>query len=170
MKKEKQLFLDQISDQVNASPTFLIAQYDKLTANQANEFRRKMQNVGVSFEVVRKRMLLKAAEKSGVKLSLEMLPGHIGVLFIAHDPIEATKAVLKFSDDNEKCMQLLGAQMEGHLISKEDVQALSKIPPKNELRAQFLGLLEAPMAETLGVMDALLTSVLHCVNNKSKEA
>jgi large subunit ribosomal protein L10 len=99
-----------------------------------------------------------------------MLPGHIGVLFVSKDLLEATKAVLKFSDDNDSCMQLLGAQMDGYLISKEDVQTLSKIPPKNELRAQFLGLLQAPMAETLGVMDALLASVLHCVNNKSKEA
>ena len=170
MKKEKQLFLDQISDQVSSSPTFLVTQYAKLTANQANDFRRKMQNVGVSFEVFRKRMLLKAAEKAGVMLSLDMLPGHIGILFIEEDPIEATKAVLKFSDENNKCLELLGAQMEGHLISKEDVQALSKIPSKNVLRAQFLGLLEAPMAETLGVIDALLTSVVHCINNKITEA
>jgi large subunit ribosomal protein L10 len=36
------------------------------------------------------------------------------------------------------------------------------------MRAQFLGLLEAVPAQTLGVMDALLTSVVYCLDNKSK--
>ena len=43
---------------------------------------------------------------------------------------------------------------------------MSKLPSKDEMRAQFLGTLEAPMAQTLAVMDALLTSVVHCLNNK----
>ena len=62
MKHEKTLLLDEIRDQIQDTPSYLIAQYAKLSANKANDFRRQMAKIGVNFEVVRKRVLVKAAQ------------------------------------------------------------------------------------------------------------
>ena len=51
--------------------------------------------------------------------------------------------------------------------SASDVEQISKLPSKEEMRAQFLGTLEAPLSQTLGVIEALLTTVMHCLENKS---
>ena len=64
-------------------------------------------------------------------------------------------------------MNVLTGYMDGKLYNAEEVKTLSELPSKDELRAQFVGLLEAPMGQTLGVFDALLTSVIHCLNNKA---
>ncbi len=170
MKHEKQLLLDEIKGQIERSGSYLIAQYAKLPANKANEFRRQMAKMGVDFEVVRKRVLIKAAAASGVELSVDSLPGHIGIIMPKNDPIEATKAVLQYSEGNDNCFQLLGGRVDGLLIGAQDMKRLSQLPSKPEMRAQFLGLLEAPLAQTLAVMDALLSSVVYCLDNKSKEA
>ena len=166
MKKEKQLLLDDIQTQIAGEPAFFIAQYVKLTANKANQFRREMAKVGVNFEVIRKRVLLKAASSAGIAISLDTLPGHIGVLFTRNDPIETAKAVLKYSSENDNCLELLAGRVEGRMIAAEDVKQLSKLPGKKEMQAQFLGLLEAPMSQTLAVFEALLSSVVYCVDNK----
>ncbi len=167
MKAEKQLLLDEIKVQLTHKPSFLIAQYEKLTANKANEFRREMKKYGVHLEMMRKRMLLKAAENAtAAKLSIDLLPGHIGIIFINNDPVEATKAVLQFSSSNDNCLKLLGAQVDGQLVNASDVKRLSELPSKPQMRAQFLGLLEAPMAETLAIFEALLSSVVYCLDNK----
>ena len=169
MKHEKQLLLDEIQGQIQQSPSYLIAQYAKLSANKANEFRRQMAKIGVDFEVVRKRVLVKAAAQAGIPLDVKSLPGHIGLIVPKNDPVEATKAVLQYSSGNENCFQLLGGRVEGLHVGKEDMKRLSELPTKPEMRAQFLGLLEAPLAQTLAVMDALLSSVVYCLDNKSKE-
>lgn len=169
MKKEKQLFLEEIKCQVAENPSFIIAQYEKLTANRANDFRRQMAKQGIQFEVVRKRMLAKACQQTGFSLSLQEMQGHIGVLSTVNDPMDAIKAVIKYSDANEKCFQLLAARFEGNMISKEAVEALSKLPSKDQLRSEFLGLLEAPMSQTLAVFEALLSSLVCCVDNKVKK-
>lgn len=169
MKQEKQLLLDDIQSQIVSEPSFFIAKYVKLTANRANDFRRQMAKAGVNFEVVRKRVLLKAANSAGVTLTLDTLPGHIGVLFTQNDPIESAKAVLKYSGDNDNCVELLAARVEGHMIGGDDVKQLAKLPSKKEMQAQFLGLLEAPMSQTLAVFEALLTSVVYCVDNKTQQ-
>jgi len=114
-------------------------------------------------------MLLKAAEEIGVSFDGEPLPGHIGVIFTGEDAIETVKAVLQFSKDSGDVVKILMGRIDGQMYSVADVEKLSKLPGKDEMRAQFLGLLEAPMAQTLATMDALLCSVVHCLANKAEE-
>lgn len=169
MKAEKQLLLDEVTNQLKSRAAFVIMRYQSLDANKANSFRREIANLGGNVEVVRKRLLIKAAETLGVKLDLEALPGHIGIVLAGQDPIETTKAVFRFSQDNDKAVEVIGGQFEGQLYTGEQVKALSMLPSKDEMRAQFLSTLEAPMAQTLAVLDALLTSVVYCLDNKSKQ-
>ncbi|MBS0654461.1 MAG: 50S ribosomal protein L10 [Verrucomicrobia bacterium] len=167
MKKEKQFLLDEIKEQLQRSPSFLIAQYSSFGANRANEFRRALRKIGVDIEIVRKRMFFKAAEELGIPLSVDC-QGHIGIIFAGNEPVEVTQSVLDYSKGNDSCFELLGGRVEGHVITASDVKRLSQLPNKNTMRAQFLGLLEAPMAQTLATMEALLTSVAYCLENKAQ--
>jgi large subunit ribosomal protein L10 len=169
MRQEKQLLLDEIKEQLDKYSSFLIMRYAGLSANAANNFRREVVKAGGDVEVVRKRVLIRAAQVAGIKLDLEALPGHIGLVFAGKDPLETTKLVFKLSQENEKAIQIIGGRFEGRLYNGPEVEILSTLPSKDEMRAQFLGVLEAPMAQTLAVMEAVLTSVVYCLDNKSKQ-
>jgi large subunit ribosomal protein L10 len=169
MRHEKQLLLDDIKDQINQYNSFLIVRYLGFSANKANDLRRELAQLGGAYEVVRKRVLIKAAENAGITLDVNALPGHIGLVFGGKDPFEVTKSVFKFSQENEKVVEVIGGRFDGLLYNAEQVEILSKLPSKDEMRAQFLSVLEAPMSNTLAVMEALLTSVMHCLENKSQQ-
>lgn len=168
MRKDKQLLLDEIQDQIKQTDSFVVMRYLGLSANKANAFRREVGKLGGSVGVMRKRVLVKAAQAAGIPLDVKELPGHIGLVYATKEPIELAKFVIKFSDDNDKVLEVVGGRIDGQLYSGADVDALSKLPGKDEMRAQFLGTLEAPMAQTLAVMEALLSSVVYCLDNKSK--
>jgi large subunit ribosomal protein L10 len=170
MRKEKQLLLDDISEQLTQFEAFVITSYQGLSANKANSLRTEMAKHGSSVEVIRKRVLIKAALKAGLSLNLAELPGHIAIVFSGKDPIETTKAVFKFSQDNKQVLEVVGGRIEGKLYSGQDVEKLSKLPGKDEMRAQLLSVLEAPMSQTLAVMEAVLTSVVYCLDNKCKQS
>jgi len=169
MRQEKQLLLDEIQGHIEKHKTFVIMRYQGLEANKANAFRREVAKLGGNIEILRKRLLVKAAAAAGIQLNLDALPGHIGLVLAGQDPIETTKAVFKFSQDNNKAVEVIGGHFEGQLFNGEQVKALSLLPGKDEMRAQLLGTFEAPMAQTLAVMDALLTSVVYCLDNKSQQ-
>ena len=169
MKQEKQLLLDEIKNQIASSAGFVLTQYSAMSANKANEFRKEMAKIGAHFEVVKKRVFIKAADQLDLKFDLDALSGHVGVVIAANDLLEATKAVIKFSDGGGAAFGLLGGLFDGLIVSAEEAVQLSKLPSKDVMRAEFLGLLEAPMASMLGVVDAALTSVIHCLNNKAVE-
>jgi large subunit ribosomal protein L10 len=168
MRQDKQLLLDEIKDQIVGSDSFVVMRYLKLSANKANQLRKEVGKLGGNIGVMRKRVLIKAAEAAGISLDVKALPGHIGLVYAKNDPLELTKLVVKFGEDNDKSVEVVGGRIDGQLYNAADVNALSKLPGKDEMRAQLLSVFEAPMAQTLAVMDALLSSVVYCLDNKVK--
>lgn len=169
MREEKQLLLDEVRKYIDANDSFLIMSYQGLTANKANEFRGNISRKGGVVEIVRKRILVKAAEVAGITMDLKTMQGHIGLIFGGSDPLETAKFVFKFGEENGKAIQVIGGRFEGQLYNAADMEMLSKLPNKDEMRAQLLSVLEAPMSHTLGVIDAVLSSVVYCLDNKSKQ-
>jgi large subunit ribosomal protein L10 len=169
MRPEKQLLLDDIKDKIAASQAVVVARYSKLEPNKVAGFRTNLAKTGGSLAVVKKRVLLKAAHAAGLTLDADLLEGHIAVIFLSDDPFSTTKIIYQFSEENEKNIEVLGGRFEGALCSAKDVEQISKLPSKDEMRAQLLSVLEAPLSQTLAVVDALLTSVMHCLENKSQQ-
>jgi len=170
MREEKKLFLNEIKEKLDDAQAMILTRYSSLTPDLSADFRNKLAEAGGSYKVVPKRVLIKAAKAAGISLEYEQLQGHIGVVFAGIDTIAPTKAVFKFAKENEETLEVLAGQFEGKICSAADVKAISELPSQDEMRAQLLGLFEAPMAETLSVMEALLTSIIYCLENKMQEA
>lgn len=166
MRKEKQLLLDQIKDEiVDASAMFMLS-YQNLGPNQTFELRDEVRKAGGRMTVVKKRVFVKALEAAGVDVGSVDMTGHLAVVYTGDDTVAPTKAVFKFGNENAKTLDILGGHFEGKAVSAGDVVAISKLPSANEMRAELLGVFEAPLAQTLAVFDALLTSIPHVLENK----
>lgn len=170
MRKEKQLLLDEVKSQIEQRESFVIMRYSALDANKTAEFRRQVVSLGGEFEVIKKRILVKAAQQAGRDVNLQMLDrGHIGLVFADKEALAITKVIFKFGKDTNDAVEVLGGFFEGKLYNAGDVEKLSQLPSKDEMRAQLLATLEAPMAQTVAVMQSALCAVLYCLENKAKE-
>ncbi len=169
MRAEKELLKREIQDKLKNFDSFVIMNYAGLNANVANDFRREVAKLGGDVEVVRKRVLLKAAEEAGIPLEYHLYLAILELFLSGQDPIETTKMVFKFGQDREKVIQVIGGRFDGRLYAGADVERLATLPGKDEMRAQLLSVFEAPLSQTLAVMEALLASVPHCLINKGKQ-
>lgn len=169
MRPEKQLLLDEIKHKIDASKAFVLTSYQKMDPNLASTLRVKLGSTGGSFAVLSKRLLIKAAQKDGMTFDRKQLQGHIGIVFANVDPVQTTKSIFDFCKENESVLEVLGGRFEGKLVSRQDVKEIAELPSKDEMRAQLLSVLEAPLSGTLSVMESALTSILFCLENKSSE-
>lgn len=168
MRPEKQFLLDEIKDKIDGSKALLFTRYQKLTPNLASTLRSMLAQSGDGFEVVKKRILAKAAAESGFQVDLNAMEGHIAVVFASNDPIQTTKAIYQFKQSNEDILEVLGGRFEGKLYGAEDIEQISKLPSKEEMRSQLLATFEAPLSLFLGTVDAALCSVPYCLENKNQ--
>jgi large subunit ribosomal protein L10 len=169
MRAEKQLLLDEIKEKIEESNGFVALNYQKFTAAKAREFRDKMAEVGGEFEVIKKRVFIKAAESVGIQIDEKGLTGHVGIVFAKEDTTSVVKQSVKFGEENDKAVAVLAGHIDGVVCNAEDVEAIAKLPNLQEMRAQFLGLLEAPMAQSAQVLQAVLASILYCLEEKEKK-
>lgn len=169
MRHEKHYLLDEIKEGIDDSELMMVLSYQKLDANQTAEFRKEIHQVGGSMLVVKKRVFLKAAEAAGFHLKLENLQGHIGLVFSAKEAVSTTKAIYKFRKGNDKTVEILGGHFQKQACSALDFEKISKLPSLDQMRSELLGTLEAPMAQTLAVVNALLTSVIYCLEGKANQ-
>ncbi len=167
MRAEKQLFLDELHSVIEGSKALIVVNYQHLAPNLSSELRKQLMKAGGDLTVVKKRILMKAVAAAGISIGEELLTGHIALISAIEDPITTTKAAFDFCGAHEGVIKILCGHFEGRILSKEQVTTLSKLPGKDQMRAELLGLLEAPMAQTLATMEALLTSLAHCLENKS---
>jgi len=168
MRPEKQLLLDDIRDRLTGATSFLVTRYQGLSVPVTNDFRSQVRQSGGDFEVVRKRVLIKAASAAKLPFDEIALEGHIGIVF-TEDALATAKTVVAFHKDNAGTVELVAGWIDGVLYGAEDVARFAKLPSLEVMRSQLVGLFEAPMAQTLSVIEAVLTCVIHCLNNKAEE-
>ncbi len=169
MREEKQLLLDDIKDKINSSSAFVVANYQGLGSALCHNLRTSIAKCGGDFEIVKKRIFLKAAEQIGIKVNFHDLPGHIGIVFAIDDPVTVVKAAFDFAKENKKTLTFIQGRFEGQDCSADDVKEISKLPSKDQMRSELLGLFEAPMSQMLSVMEALLLSPIYCLENKVEQ-
>lgn len=168
MRKEKQLLLDDIRDRIQGSKSVMLMSYRKLDANKTANFRTEIAKAGGSVYVVKKRVLVKAAETVGMSLQMDQLKGHIGVILSQKDAVETTKAFFKFSKESaEETFEVIGGQFEGQLCSAMDFEKIAKLPGLEQMRSELLATFESPLSHTLSVLEAILTCLPYCLENKA---
>src|SRR3989344_6879229 len=161
MRKEKPLLLNEIKQKIDASTAMIVTRYDRLEPNASWQFRNLLAKSGSGFEVVRKRVFLKAAEQAGVQIDEALLKGHVGVVFVNQpDAMAPAKVVYKFSEENGQILEVLCGQIEGKILPGTDIETLSKLPGMDEMRATMLALLVSPMSQTLSVLEAVMAEPL----------
>lgn len=168
MRPEKQFLLDEVKGMMDDHGSFLIMRYAGITANASGDFRRDVAKSGGNVEILRKRLLIKAAKTAGIDLELKQLEGHIGLVFVGPDALATTKYVVGYGKDNNDVIRIIGGRIDGQFYTGEQVEVLSTLPSKDEMRAQLLSTFEAPMSQTLAVMDAIMTSIMHCMDNHAE--
>lgn len=169
MRPEKQLLVDEIKEELDKRNSFMLMKYKGLTANLANKFRREISKTGGDVSIAKKRVLKLVMKNIGIEFAPDAFEeGHLGVVFMGKDPLSSAKMVFEFSKENGDSIEVIGGHLEGKTLSAKDIDALTKLPSKDVMRAQLIGTLEAPLSQTLAVMEAVLSSVIYCVDNKSK--
>ena len=99
MRPEKQLLLDEVKEQIQSAPGFVLMSYQKMDPNLTSEFRNAITETGGFLYVVKKSIFLKAAAEAGLKIDDEMISGHLGVIYSGEDTISTTKVVYKYKKD-----------------------------------------------------------------------
>ena len=115
------------------SGSVIVARYTGLTVAELTKFRGSLRQQGASAKVVKNRLFVKALQGKGGDAAAAMFTDQTLIVF-AEDPVAAAKGTTDFAKDNDKLV-VVGGLMGGEILDKSGVEALSKMPSREELIA-----------------------------------
>ena len=169
---EKFSAIKEITDIIKASDYGFVLNYGKLTVAGFTQFRAELAAIKSKVKVVKNTYLAKAAAEKGWSIPADVLSGPTALITGKGDPAEVAKTIVAFLKKFEKeeiKPAVKGAQLDKTALSAAQVDALSKLPSKDVMRATLLGTMLAPATSLVRVFAAPLTAILYVLKAKAEK-
>ena len=150
-------------DILNESDGFVVVQTQGLGVSQIQGLRNALREQNGLYLVAKNTLMRKALEEAKWIVPENLLAGPVAIIFGRDNMPGVSKALLKHIEDEsiEEKMTVTGGIMSGDVLDAGQVEAVSKLPTLDELRAQLAGTVVAPAQ---GVVNALNQATAGVVN------
>jgi large subunit ribosomal protein L10 len=154
-RDQKAATIDEIAAQIEDAQAILAVDYRGLSVPQVAELRAGLRHADASFRVVKNSLTERAADKSGAESLKELLTGPTALTFVRGDVATAAKTIADYG----RATQLLpfkGGLMDGAALDAEQIRSLSRLPSREVLYGQLVGVVASPVSGLVRSLGALL--------------
>jgi large subunit ribosomal protein L10 len=141
-RKAKSKDLENLKKTIADNKNIFVTGYEKMTPKQDFELRKTIRGAGGDYEVVKNNLAAKASEGTGASELLGSLRGMTSIVFTQQDPVALAKALTKYAKDNA-AFTFKAGMVEGRVIDIKAINDLASMPPKEEIYAKLLYLINA---------------------------
>lgn len=169
-REKKEEVVAEIAQLLENSKMTVIASYPGTTVKSMQELRKSAKQNGTSVKVVKNRLVIKAIQSSEKfkDVDTSSLTGQLLYAFNSEDEVAPAQNLANFAK-TQPTLQFVGAlSSDGKLISADDVKALASLPSKEQLRAQLVGVFNAPLSGFVGVLSGNIRGVLKVLNARAE--
>lgn len=167
-KQEKEKLIEQYIERLKeAKATFVIAPTG-ITPNEANQLRSKLLNNNSTLNTVKNSLFKIALDKTKKDIEDIDLSGENAVIFCEGEISGSAKFVYDFLDEIRKG-KIKGGFLDGSFLSKEEIEALAKLPPREVLLIQTINTFQAPISGFIRVLNANILNLINVLNNISEK-
>jgi large subunit ribosomal protein L10 len=158
-RDEKAAVVDEIAGQITASEAVFAVDYRGLTVPQAAELRIKLRDADATFRVVKNSLTERAADRAGAGALKEFLVGPTALTIVRGDAALAAKTLSDTARTLRGLLEFKGGLMNGSPLSAQDVTAIARLPSRDVLNGQLVGMVAAPLVGLVRGLNALLAGV-----------
>jgi large subunit ribosomal protein L10 len=153
MRIEKIAILNEVLERVNASDYCFIVNYGGVDVARLAKLRADLQQQDSRLLIVKNTYLAKVAKDKGWSEEVNaMFAGPTAIVTGKGEPTAVAKAIMEFVKGSEGNASVKGADYDNKIVDAAMVEALSKVPGKNELRATLLMLFKEPATRIARVL------------------
>ena len=138
-----------------AAATLILTDYQGLDVKGISKLRKKLREAGGGYRVVKNTLFNLAARDTPAAPLAEGLAGPTAIVYTDADPVAAAKALADFAKA-AKTVKVKSGIVDGHLLGPDQIEALAKIPPKQELYAMLVGGLQGPIYNLVGSLQSMM--------------
>ena len=162
VSKEKEELYNLINSYINENDNLFFADYRGLTVAQFSQLRKKLRENNASMHVVKNRIMKLVLKDKGYSKDLEkFLKGPTAVLTsVGDDTVVVAKDVMNFLKPDEVKLSIKGASIDKEIYDEKSFVEFSKLPTKSELYAKLMGTIQAPIKDSVCIMNNVISKLV----------
>lgn len=160
-RQQKEALVADYGQLLQGTGGFILTGYSGLSVAQLHDLRRRLRENNASYVITRNRLFMRALRENDWPVPEDLLQGPVGTAFADGDLPGMAKTLLAFRADHEELFVVKGGVMDGELLGPAELEALSRLPSLDELRAQLAGLVVQPAAGIAGVLNAATVDIVN---------
>ena len=152
-------------------PSVFVIEYQGLKVNEMDVLRKKLRQTNTELRVVKNSLLEKASLGTDVERMKDLFSAPTAVAICDGESSAAAKVFIDYGKDFPE-IKIKGGIFEGEVVDVSRIERIAKLPSRQELLSEFIGLLSAPMGNLVGVLEQArsnIVGVLEALKEKKTE-
>lgn len=154
--------IEQAKDWYSRSQGIVFADYRGLKVKEMQDLRRQLRKKGGEIHVIKNTLFRVAAGDDIEKIPAEFHNGTTAVAFFYENESECAKVLTDYAVASKKLV-IKGGFFGGKSFDAKSVDAIAKLPPRDQLIAQVIGAIAAPLSNLVGVVEALYADPIRVI-------
>jgi len=167
-KEDKKKDIDSLRQDLERSKNLFVTGYEKLRVSQDFELRKVVRGAGGHYRVVKNNLAEIASEGTPAGQVLKDLRGMTSLAYTTNDPVALAKALTAYAKTNPSFTFKAGV-VEGRAIDIKAINELANMPPKEEVFAKLLYMINAPAQRLAMAIQAVGRNLAAVVDQGVKE-
>ena len=157
-RDQKAAVIDRLAGQLESADAVFAIDYRGLSVKQAVNLRASLKVADAQFQVTKNTLTLRAAEKAGADSIRALLEGPTALTFVNGDVAVAAKALATFRRQNG-VLEFKGGQLGGEELTVDQIESIARLPARDVLMGQFVGLTASPITGLVRGLNALISGL-----------
>ena len=168
-REKKESVVAEVADLLSTSKMTVVAQYQGTTVKALQGLRRKARDNGTQVKIAKNRLVRQALKQvEDLKdVDASTLEGMLLYAFNANDEVAPAQVLADFAKANPSIVFTGAISADGKFLTADEVKALAALPSKNELIAQVIATLTAPLNDITNGLSGNLHALLDGVAAKA---
>jgi large subunit ribosomal protein L10 len=166
-RDEKKKDYEELRKALEKANNIFVAGFQKMTVDQDYQLRKTIRGAGGSYQVVKNNIAEIASEGTASEQVLKGLKGMTSIA-ITSDPVGLAKALTAYAKTNPAFTFKAGL-VEGRAVDIAAIGDLASMPPKEQIYAKLLFLIQAPAQRLVTAMNAVGRNLAVVVDQGVKE-
>jgi large subunit ribosomal protein L10 len=157
-RDQKAAVVEELAEEIRGAEAIFAVDYRGISVSDAAELRSRLRDAGARFRIVKNSLTERASDKAGTESLKELLEGPTALTFVGGDAALAAKAL----NDQARALGTLefkGGLMNGAVLSADEIRSLARLPARDVLNGQLVGVISSPLTGLVRTMNAFLSGL-----------
>ena len=159
-REKKTQMIDRLQEAFSKCSISILTDYRGLATHEMTNLRRKLQESGSEYRVVKNTLARFAAERAGKDDLVSCFEGPIAIAFGYGNITTPAKVLAEYIRNSQASLSIKGGFLDDRLLTLEEVMTLSALPSRDILLARVLGQMKSPISALLGCLTTPIRGVI----------